>query len=342
MDITLDLPTVLLGVLWLALTAYVLLGGADFGVGIWDLLAFGRLADRQRDAIEEAMGPVWEVNHVWLIFLIVGLFTCFPGAFVPISIALSVPLTLALVGIVLRGAAFAFRAHAETAAHLTTTWGRVFGIASVITPALFGMCAGAVAAGRIRVSQDHVQTAGWIATWTTPLCLLIGALALALCAHLAAVYLTVEATNDGDDELRDMFRRRAVISGLVAGAIAVPGLLVARVDSPIFWVGLVGRALPVVVVSVVLAGVALVLLQRGQVRVARVLTCLQVAGLLWAWGIAQYPAIVVPDITIQKAASPQPSLVGFAIATSAGALLLIPSLWLLFHVFKGRDPVVHA
>ena len=333
-----DLPAIMWAVLWLALTAYVLLGGADFGGGIWDLLANGRLADRQREAIAEAMGPVWEANHVWLIFLIVGLFTCFPGAFVPLSVALSVPLTLALVGIVLRGAAFAFRAHAAEAVRLSSTWGRVFGIASVMTPALFGMCAGAVAAGRIRVAEGQLLTAGWIATWTTPLCLLVGALALALCAHLAAVYLAVEAADLGDDELRLLFQRRAVLSGLVAGAIAVPGLIVAHADSPVLWAGLAGNALPLVTGSIALAAVALVLLHVGRVRAARLLMWFQVAGLVWAWGVAQFPAIVVPDVTVWNAASPAPTLVAFAIATGAGMLLLLPSLWLLFRVFKGRNP----
>src|SRR3989440_9972773 len=174
-------------ILWLSLIVYAVLGGADFGGGIWDFFAFGQEAQRQRRLIGQALGPVWEANHVWLIFLIVGLFTAFPSAFSVLSTALIVPFTLALIGIVLRGAAFMFRGQADDATTLRRVWGRVFSTASTITPFFFGTAAAAVATGQVRVEAGRVQT-DLFAGLTTPFALTIGALAPALCAGLAAFH----------------------------------------------------------------------------------------------------------------------------------------------------------
>src|SRR3984893_14227586 len=201
-------------ILWLALIAYAVLGGADFGGGIWDFFAFGPQAERQRRLIGQALGAVWEANHVWLIFLIVGLFTAFPFAFSVLSTALIVPFTLALLGIVLRGAAFIFRAQADEAVTFGKIWGRVFSTASTITPFLFGTAAAAVASGQVRVQGGGVQT-DLFTGWTTPFALTIGALALSLCAVLAALNLIIEAQNSNDTELVEAFRRRALIAGAI-------------------------------------------------------------------------------------------------------------------------------
>jgi len=210
-------------ILWLSLIVYAVLGGADFGGGIWDFFAFGQEAERQRRLIGQALGPVWEANHVWLIFLIVGLFTAFPLAFSVLSIALFVPFTLAVIGIVLRGAAFMFRGQVDDAKTSRRIWGRVFSTASTITPFFFGAAAAAVASGQVHVQGARVQT-DLLAGWTTPFALTIGALALSLCAVLAAVNLIVEAQDSNEPELVEAFRRRAMIAGaftLVLDAIAI-------------------------------------------------------------------------------------------------------------------------
>jgi cytochrome d ubiquinol oxidase subunit II len=202
-----ELAFIKVAVLWLAMIAYAVLGGADFGAGICDFLAFGPTAEKQRTFIHRALGPVWEANHVWLIFLIVGVFTAFPLAFAKLSTALFLPFTLILIGIVLRGAAFMFRTYAVNATTFTSVWGRVFSAASTITPFLLGTVAAAVASGRIRAHGNYVET-DLGTTWTTPFALTIGAMAVSLCAVLAAIYLTVEASQSHDAELVEVFRLR--------------------------------------------------------------------------------------------------------------------------------------
>src|SRR5215469_2083528 len=191
-------------ILWFGLIAYAVLGGADFGAGIWNLFAVGSQANRQIQLINKALGPVWEANHVWLIFLIVGLFSVFPSAFAILSIALFVPLTLALIGIVLRGSAFIFRTYAiDPQAPTTTWWSRVFSMTSLITPSFLGAAAAAVASGRIDATSSNIQPD--FGSWTTPFALTIGAIAMALCASLAAVYLSVEARNGHDEALTEAY-----------------------------------------------------------------------------------------------------------------------------------------
>ena len=250
------LAYVVLSALWLALITYAVLGGADFGGGIWDLLASGVLAERQRRLVGQAIGPVWEANHVWLIFLIVGLFVAFPLAFSVLSTALFLPFTLALIGIVLRGSAFTFRAHAAQAVGTRKVWGRVFSGASTITPFLLGTCAAAVASGQIRVVGGSVQTLIWTG-WTTPFALTIGAVALALCATLAAIYLTVEARAMNDTELAEAFRLRAIITGAITAVLAALGILLSPFDAPLLWNGMLAHAIPVVILTMLVGlGVA--------------------------------------------------------------------------------------
>ena len=232
-------------ILWLALIAYAVLGGADFGGGIWDFFAFGPQAERQRRLIGQALGPVWEANHVWLIFLIVGLFTAFPLAFSVLSTALIVPFTLALIGIVLRGAAFIFHAQADVSGTLGKVWGRVFSTASTITPFLFGTAAAAVASGQVRVQGGRVQT-DILAGWTTPFALTIGALALTLCAVLAAVNLIIEAQNSNDAQLMEAFRRRAMIAGAITLVLDAVAFILSPFQAPLLWHGMLDHALPVV------------------------------------------------------------------------------------------------
>jgi cytochrome d ubiquinol oxidase subunit II len=235
------LAELMAGVIVVALNAYVLFGGADFGGGVWDLLARGPQRARQRELVAHAIGPVWEANHVWLIFVIVIIFSGFPAAFEALSIALFVPFHLVLLGIILRGASFVFRAYSPQSAHGPATtpamraWGVVFGIASVITPVLLGMSLGAVSSGAIRVSGDAVTIAG-PTPWLTPVALLMGALALALCAYLAAVFLA----NEADDALREDFRTRALLAGTAVVALSVIALPLVYRETRHLWDGLVG------------------------------------------------------------------------------------------------------
>jgi cytochrome d ubiquinol oxidase subunit II len=322
------------GVALLALTAYTVLAGADFGGGVWDFFASGSRARDQRKAIAAAMGPVWEANHVWLIFLLVLLFTGFPIAFAVLSVAFFIPFHLILVGIILRGAAFVFRAHGSVEAGPQRIWARAFGSASIITPVLLGMCLGAVSSGAIRVVGGVVQVDYWTA-WLTPLSWGCGAFALALFSYLAAVYLTLETEGD----LREDFRQRTLVSGGVVVALAVlliPLLLwqAPRLAESLFSV----RALPVMGLGVVFALLSLWAVLTRRFTVARVTAVAEVVVLLWGWALAQWPYIIYPDLTWEAAAAPDATL-GFLLATAPlGAVLLVPSLWLLFAVFKGRNP----
>jgi cytochrome d ubiquinol oxidase subunit II len=331
------LPEVVGGVCLAALVAYAVLAGADFGGGVWDLLARGPRAAEQRAAIAAAMGPVWEANHVWLIFLIVLLFTCFPAAFAALSVAFFAPFHLVLVGIVLRGAAFVFRAHGHGAAGAPLSWGHVFGGASVITPFLLGACLGAVSNGHIRVRAGLVAPEAGLA-WLDPFSLATGALALALCAYLAAVYLILET----DGALREDFRRRALGAWLVAGVLAVGTLLLAYVEAPRLWEGLTSaRAAPAVAAGVLLAPASALATWRRRFHRARLLAIGQVVLLLVGWALAQWPYVIYPDVTLAGAAAP-PATLGFVLWTLLPGLgLLLPSLWLLFAVFKGRNPATH-
>ena len=315
------------------LTLYWLLGGADFGGGVWDLLAVGPLGEPQRALISEAIGPVWEANHVWLIFVLTGLLAAFPPAFASLAFALYIPFSIAIAGIVFRGAAFAFRSWGDRGSRWQFVWTRVFGVASIVTPLAFGAAAGAIASGRITVNGTTVEASLWGA-WTGPLSIVTAVLALASCAFLAASYLTVEARSRADRAMEEAFRRRALASGVVAGAVAALGLLVVRSEAPELWHGMLSRAWPFVVVSAIGGILALGSVARRRYGLARAGAVVAVVGVVAGWGVAQWPYLIVPDVTASEAAAPasalRPLVIGFAI----GSVLLAPSLFVLFRVFK--------
>jgi cytochrome bd ubiquinol oxidase subunit II len=326
-------------ILWLSLIAYAVLGGADFGGGIWDFFAFGKEAGRQRSLIGQALGPVWEANHVWLIFLIVGLFTAFPPAFSILSTALFVPFTLAVIGIVLRGAAFIFRANSE--AVTSKVWGRVFSTASTITPFFFGTAAAAVASGQVHVQGGRVQT-DLLAGWTTPFALTIGALALSLCAVLAAVNLIIEAQHNNDAELVEAFRRRAMIAGAITLVLDAVAFILSPFQAPLLWHGLLDHALPLAIATALIGLGAATSLFLRRYRLARVLAFTTTALIFASWGLSQFPYLVPVAVTINTAASPPSTLLALLISTSIGMALLLPSLWFLFHVFRGKHPALNV
>ena len=310
-----------------SLTAYALLGGADFGGGVWDLVASGPRKEQQRRLVAQAIAPVWEANHVWLILAVVLLFTCFPAAFARLAIALHVPLTLMLIGIVLRGSTFMFQSYGGGGR-------RVFAYASLLTPVLLGVSVGAIASGATSVPAGGTFVDGYVRPWLTPFALAIGLFALACFAFLAAAYLTVEAR---DRELQEDFRRRALLAGIIVGASAAVGLLLSP-QAPMVERGLLATRWAALLH--LLTGVAALLafgaLWRRRYRVARVAAAAQVALILWGWGLSQYPYLLPPDLTIAEAAAPRVTLELALIALIAGAIVLFPSLFYLFRVFKSR------
>jgi cytochrome bd ubiquinol oxidase subunit II len=322
-----------------ALVAYAVLGGADFGGGVWDLFATGPRRNEQRETIAHAMGPVWEANHVWLIFVIVIIFSAFPLAFEALSIALFVPFHLVLLGIILRGAAFVFRAYSAQsdrdggrAPRRALAWGTVFGAASVVTPVLLGMCLGAVSSGAIRVANGTVTFSGGT-PWLTPVALLIGALALALCAYVAAVFLA----NETAAELQEDFRRRALLAGTAVVALSALALPLVRREARHLWDGLIGGpATPLLVAGVIAALLSGWWLRGRRYRLARISAVLQIACLLAGWAIAQSPYVIYPDVTLEAAAAPRTTLRFILWSAPFGMALLLPSLWYLFRVFKGE------
>jgi cytochrome d ubiquinol oxidase subunit II len=321
-------------ILLLGVILYAVLGGADFGGGVWDLLARGPRANQQREVIAHAIGPIWEANHVWLIFVIVIVFTVFPPVYAALSVALFVPLTLALVGIVFRGVAFVFRTPARSVAVIGGVWDRVFAVASVVAPVFFGMAAGAVASGQIRVIDGTVQGDPW-STWLAPFPLVIGLLALATCAFLAAVYLTVETTGD----LQEDFRRRALGAGAAFAILAAIALPLARRDAPHIWQGLTGtRAIVVVPVGLLFAVVTGWAVYHRRYLLASYTAVAEVILLLVGWALAQYPFLVAPDLTFENAAATPAMLRATLVIYGLGALILVPSFWLLFKVFKADLP----
>jgi cytochrome d ubiquinol oxidase subunit II len=305
-----------------ALVLYFLLGGADFGGGVWDLLATGPRRQAQRQVIEHAIGPVWEANHVWLILVVVVLFTGFPGAFSTISIALHVPLTLFLIGIVLRGSSFAFRSFGAG-----SHFGLGFSMASVVSPVLLGMVVGAIASGRV-AAGDY-----W-SSWLAPFPVATGLFTLALAAYLAATYLTNEAPTP---ELAEDFRRRALAAGGAVAVLAVVTLVLAASGAPHIADRLMGRpwAGGLELVAGVLAGAGLAALHRRRYRLARLLAPAQVALVVIGWAAAQYPYLLVDSLTLSDAAASPQTLRLLVYVLLAGAPILGGSLYLLFKVFKG-------
>jgi cytochrome d ubiquinol oxidase subunit II len=329
----LGLPELIAGIVVVALTAYVLLAGADFGGGVWDLLATGPRREHQRGLISHAIAPVWEANHVWLILVIVLLFTCFPPAFSRLTIALHVPLSLVLLGIVLRGSAFIFRSYAPEYSTQQRYWGRVFASASLVTPLLLGVAVGAIAAGQVGPPSGTGFVADYIAPWASPFTASVGAFTLSLFAFLAAVYLTLEAR---EPDLQEDFRKRALLAGVAVFATAFLTLLLAWRESPLVWQGLMAspKALPVQLFTGLAAITAFWALWSRRYPLARIATAAQVVGIVWGWALAQYPYILPPALTIQAAAAPHITLKLVSIALGVGAVVVLPSLWYLFRVFK--------
>ncbi len=321
------LANIVLVFLWGGITAYVLLGGADFGAGFWDLLAGSATVGKaRRERIAESIGPVWEANHVWLIFALVVTWTGFPTVFASIASTLYIPLTIVAFGVILRGSAFAFR-KTVTEVAIQRIFGVSFALSSVITPFFLGMIAGAIASGRVPLGIARGDVIG---SWFNPTSAIGGALAVEVAAYLAAVYLIRDCDRAGDREMAAYFRTRALVMGVVTGVTALLGIAVLHADAPLLYNGLTHHGLPLVLLSAAFGALSLLLLVRNNHIAVRITAALAVVTVLWAWGVAQYPDILSGTVTVNAAAAPQATLVVLVITLAVGTALLIPSLLLLY------------
>jgi cytochrome d ubiquinol oxidase subunit II len=319
-------------ILFVSLTLYAVLAGADFGGGFWDLVAGGERRGRApRHLIDESITPVWEANHVWLIFILVIFWTSFPTAFAAVMTAAATPLWLAALGIVLRGAGFAFRKEVETL-RWRRLLGATFAFSSLITPFFMGTVIGAVAAGKITLDAKHTN----VGVWTGLMSVLIGALFVAVCAYLAAVYLITEAIRRSNHPLERYFTHRAELAGVVSGALSLATLLEVRHSDPLLYDRLTGRALVLVVVAGVSGLAVLLLLVQGRRRGLRVLSALGVVAVVWGWGVAQYPRLLPgTSLTLANGSAPHATLVCIVVIFVLAVVLVGPSFVILFSL-QGR------
>jgi cytochrome bd ubiquinol oxidase subunit II len=313
-------------ILWTGVTLYAIFGGADFGAGVWDLLAGrGKRAERVRAQIDRSIGPVWEANHVWLIFVLVVLWTAFSSAFSAIMTTLYIPLALAALGIVLRGSGFAFR-HALTGP-VQGPATRVFGIASLLTPFFMGTVVGAIASGEVPAAGDGDPTS----SWTGFLPLVTGALFVALAAYTAAIFLVRDSGSAGDQELRDYFARRALVVAVIAGIGAVVGVIALRQDARFIYDGLTSwPGIALVVLSGICGLAALGLLVRGRNAGLRVAAVGAGTAVIWGYFAAAFPYILPTSLTISGAAGASATLTGVIVVFGVAAVTVVPSLMLLY------------
>jgi cytochrome d ubiquinol oxidase subunit II len=323
------------GMLWVGVTAYAVFGGADFGAGFWSLVAGDHHPGRRaRELVDWAIGPVWEANHVWLIFVLVVLWTGFSSAFEAVFSTLFVPLSLAALGIVLRGAGFAFHTTARRQQGRSIAE-RLFGLSSLLTPFFLGTVVGAVASGRVPVGNAAGDP---VSSWLNVTSVLIGVLFVATSAYLAAVFLVSDARRAGAPDLEHYFTVRAIVAAIVAGVAAAAGLVALHAHARFVYDGLTSDALPLVIVSAVCGVAVLLLLHRRVRRGVRPLAVGAVVAVVWGWGVAQHPYLLPQTLTIDDGAAPSDTLTALLIVFGAAIVLVIPSIALLFTLAQ-RDLV---
>jgi cytochrome d ubiquinol oxidase subunit II len=321
------------------LALYTVLAGADFGAGFWQLFAGrGSHAQRIREQAHHSMAPVWEANHVWLIFVITVFWTAYPAAFGSIASTLSVPLFIAVLGIILRGATYALRSGAQSRRELESI-DMLFSISSLLTPFALGAAVGGIASQRVPLGN---AAGHMFSSWLNPTSILVGVLAVATSAYLAAVYLAADAARLGEPELERAFRARALASGLITGAIAVGGLAVLHSDAhSLYHELLTGDAVSTLVASILAGSATLVLVFTRRFEAARYSAALAVAAIVAGWALARWPTLL-PGLTVQQAAAPHDTLVALVVAVLAGGAILFPSLAFLFRLtLTGRFDDLH-
>jgi cytochrome d ubiquinol oxidase subunit II len=313
-------------ILWVGATFYALFGGADFGGGFWDLVAgWDERGQRPREVIQRSLTPVWEANHVWLIFVLVVLWTAFSSAFSAIFTTLYVPIALAALGIVLRGAGFAFR-KSLIGLRERRAMGATFAISSLVTPFFMGAVVGAIAAENVPAAGNGDAFSSWLA----PLPLLIGAMFVASGAYLAAVFLVGDARRAGDEEMERYFERRALGAAVVAGAFALASLFALHSEARYVFDRLTSQGLPLVILSLLCGAALLAVLLRGGRRPLRPLAAGAVAAVIWGWGVAQFPYLLPTSLRIDQAAAPDPTMTIIFVVFAVAAVFVLPSLGLLY------------
>lgn len=326
---------VALGLVIAGLTAYAVLGGADFGAGFWDLTAGGaERGGRVRGMVQRSMGPVWEANHVWLIFVLVVMWTCFPSAFGSVFSTLYVPMFIAAAGIIFRGTAFALRGQAGTIREARLL-GALFASSSVLVPFCLGASLGAIGSGRVPVGNAAGDP---ISSWLNPTGILVGALAVVTGAYLAAVYMAGDSRRAGVPDLQRAFRTRALIAGVAAGVLAIGGLLVLREDARSLFDGLTeGGGLVFVIASALAGGLTLLLVWSERFEIARFSAAAAVACVTIGWAFAQSPYLLPDQLTLDEAAAGDATLTATLIGIAGGMIVLVPSLYLLYSLtLRGR------
>lgn len=326
---------IVLGFLMMGLTLYFLLGGADFGAGVWEFNTALQAPQKERLLIYHAIAPVWEVNHVWLIFVLTLFHTAFPSAFAALCRALWIPFILVLVGIIFRGAGFAFRSYDPEAERRRSGWGAVFALASTAAPFFLGASVGAVAEGEL-LSISGAGAKAYLTGWISSFSIFNGFFSVSVSAYLSAVYLTREASLMGDLDLLKTWRERALGTGMWTCVLAIAGLAVTATEAPHLWKGLSTKAWPLVGGFVIGGGISLWALWRGYVTIAVLGAGSAITAILWGWGVAQYPVLIPPDITIQSSKAPDSVLWVLVWSLLIGGIFLLPSLGWLFYLFKIR------
>ena len=328
-----SLVDLIAALMFVGVIAYSLFGGADFGSGIWDLLALEtEQAPALRNQIDRSIGPVWEANHVWLIYILVFLWTAFPTGFGAIMTTLYVPWLLVGLGIVVRGAGFAFRKFAATKS-TARMFGVAFAASSLITPFFLGMIAGAVASGRVP-AEGHGDL--WT-SWTGPTSWVGGILAVLTCAFVAATFLAADAQRAGNADLATWIGRRAFVCGIVTGIVAVAAIVPIELDSDTLAGKLQGRGAVLLVISASAGLATLWLLHRRRWATARVGAVIAVAAIVVGWGVAQYPDLLTDTMTLDDAAGARPTLVGLVITFGFAAVTAVPAMIWLFVLVNRRD-----
>ncbi|NQV07544.1 cytochrome d ubiquinol oxidase subunit II [bacterium] len=327
------LANVILAIIWLGVSAYGVFGGADFGAGMWDLAAGGpERGAGVRRLIERVIGPVWEANHVWLIFVLVYLWTAFPEPFASIASTLWIPLTLAALGIIFRGSGFAFRKWAVTL-RVARAYGIAFAGASVVTPFFLGAIAGAVASGR--VPAGNAAGDPWT-SWINPTSVLGGLLAMVACAFLAAVLMTREADAVGNTPMVEYFRARAMAAGATGGLLAFAGIFVLRADAPDLFDGLTSPGGVIALAGSAIGGLAaLALVHQRHFVTARGAAVIATVAVLWGWGIGQYPDVLPGAVTIEGSAASSVVLWSLLGAFLLAGLIAVPALVYLYTLTEG-------
>jgi cytochrome d ubiquinol oxidase subunit II len=324
----------LLIVMLIGLTLYAVLGGADFGVGVWECITALQSSEMERRHMYKAIGPVWEANHVWLIFVLLILLNGFPIAFAALSRALWLPLLLALCGIVFRGAGYVFWTYGRDSGAAHTAWEGIFAVASTTTPLFLGASAGSIASGKLAITESGQYLGDYMMGWISPLAVFSSFYLVAMCAYLSAVYLAREARQIGDDDLLEIWRQRSLSTGLLLGLLSFAGLFIVWLDAPPLAAGFVRRGWPFVIASVACGIGSLIEVWRSNNTRAAIASAGAVTTVIWGWGVSQYPLIIPPSISSADTKAPDNVLWMMLVVIALGVMLLLPALGYLLVLFK--------